>query len=123
MVKTIDSIVREYIISHGADGLATHDCGCDKDDLAPCVDRNVLDCVTAVKTECGDCDNTKNCGTTNKSCYFKSSYSKSVVDIIRNYTTDGSVKNHFLGCSCNVACIGACNHMDMYYCWIYNTGG
>lgn len=48
MKMTVRDIVKEYIITHGGDGLCDTDCGCGIDDLFPC-DSNPAECIVAKK--------------------------------------------------------------------------
>ena len=48
-VLTAREIVREYLNAHGYDGLYDDDCGCTKDDLAPCGEI-CTDCLPGYRT-------------------------------------------------------------------------
>lgn len=54
---SLDLTVRDLLIQRlhamGADGLATEDCGCGIDDLAPC-GLDCLDCEPAIYDDCAD---------------------------------------------------------------------
>jgi len=41
---TVEQIVKEYLESHGYDGLYDTDCGCKKDDLIPCEYEYIKSC-------------------------------------------------------------------------------
>jgi hypothetical protein len=43
----VKTIVREYLIKHGHDGLCNEDCGCGLDDFAPCGEGPYPDCHAA----------------------------------------------------------------------------
>jgi hypothetical protein len=47
-------IIKDFLDKNGYDGLCGDDCGCGKDDLAPC-DNLALDCEPAYKVVCGGC--------------------------------------------------------------------
>jgi len=52
-MKTVYSIVKEYLIANGCDGLAGASCGCGVDDLMPCGgDNNPTDCSPAKLVDC-----------------------------------------------------------------------
>jgi hypothetical protein len=56
-MKRVADIVREYLVSIGADGLAGDECGCGLDDLM-CCDGYCGDCEPAkkIKSDCEKCD-------------------------------------------------------------------
>ena len=45
--KTVLEVVKEYLATHGYDGLCTEGCGCSVDDLAPCGGEGIASCVVA----------------------------------------------------------------------------
>ena len=55
---TICEIVREYLVSHGYDGLAGDNCGCTVDDLMPCGDPEPAVCEAGHRHLCreDECD-------------------------------------------------------------------
>jgi len=51
---TIRDIVKDWLISHGYDGLCDFECGCGVDDLMPC-DEPSLSCVPAYRATRSNC--------------------------------------------------------------------
>lgn len=50
---TVKEILKEWLEKNGFDGLCTENCGCSKDDLAPCcLAENILSCVPGYKRAC-----------------------------------------------------------------------
>ena len=61
----IRQITEQWLRANGYDGLTTENCGCDVNDLMPCVDLAGADCKAGYKIPCpggkdcnayGDCD-------------------------------------------------------------------
>jgi RNase P subunit RPR2 len=49
-----ETIIKNYLIENGYEGLCNFDCGCGVNGLAPC-DGIQLDCVPAFKIVCDEC--------------------------------------------------------------------
>lgn len=49
---TIPEIVTEWLKARGYDGLAGDECGCKLDDLMPCGEPHLVDCVPGHRVKC-----------------------------------------------------------------------
>lgn len=54
-MKTVQEIVKEYLILNGSDGLAGKYCGCGIGELMPCDDCGSGQCVPAYQRTCSKC--------------------------------------------------------------------
>ncbi len=53
----VHDIVKQYLKDNGFDGLCTEDCGCLIDDLFPCCQEGLVDCVPGYKLDAEDAVN------------------------------------------------------------------
>jgi len=49
---TLHEIVKDWLTTHGYDGLAGDECGCALDTLMPCNCPHLIDCVPGRKVQC-----------------------------------------------------------------------
>jgi hypothetical protein len=56
---TVKEIALEWLKANGFTGLCCQDCGCGIDDLMPCVESDIGECVPAHKCDCTTCAKAK----------------------------------------------------------------
>ena len=58
--ETIREIAKQWLTQNGYEGLAGDDCGCEVDDLMPCDEPHIYNCVPGHKVE-GCCEDECSC--------------------------------------------------------------